>query len=92
MLYPKKHNNIWEFPVHHMRGGTSTGLVIWEDIAPRQTELREELLRQPRSDGIEPLPRNPVVCKWRADYLAWTFGVGTGAERVIDLRQAGEIA
>ncbi|MDX3904188.1 MAG: PrpF domain-containing protein [Pigmentiphaga sp.] len=34
-----------EFPVHHMRGGTSTGLVIWDALAPRELALREELLR-----------------------------------------------
>ena len=34
-----------EFPVHHVRGGTSTGLVIGEHWAPREQELREELLR-----------------------------------------------
>jgi 2-methylaconitate cis-trans-isomerase PrpF len=34
-----------EFPVHHVRGGTSTGLVISEQWAPREQELREELLR-----------------------------------------------
>src|SRR6478752_4215075 len=34
-----------EFPVHHVRGGTSTGLVISEHWAPREQELREELLR-----------------------------------------------
>ena len=34
-----------EFPVHHMRGGTSTGLVISEQWAPREQHLREELLR-----------------------------------------------
>lgn len=28
-----------------MRGGTSTGLIIWDRVAPRQLELREELLR-----------------------------------------------
>lgn len=28
-----------------MRGGTSTGLIIWDRIAPKQLELREELLR-----------------------------------------------
>ncbi len=28
-----------------MRGGTSTGLIIWERIAPKALELREELLR-----------------------------------------------
>ncbi len=34
-----------EFPVHHMRGGTSTGLVIQEQLAPADLGLREELLR-----------------------------------------------
>jgi len=34
-----------EFPVHHVRGGTSTGLVISEHWAPRTQALREELLR-----------------------------------------------
>jgi 4-oxalomesaconate tautomerase len=28
-----------------VRGGTSTGLIIWDRIAPRQLELREEMLR-----------------------------------------------
>jgi 4-oxalomesaconate tautomerase len=36
---------VCEFPVHHVRGGTSTGLVIWERLAPPERELREELLR-----------------------------------------------
>ena len=34
-----------EFPVLHVRGGTSTGLVISERWAPADRELREELLR-----------------------------------------------
>ena len=34
-----------EFPVHHMRGGTSTGVVIWAPYAPNDEALREELLR-----------------------------------------------
>ena len=34
-----------EFPVHHVRGGTSTGLVVWERHAPKDRALREELLR-----------------------------------------------
>ena len=34
-----------EFPVHHVRGGTSTGLVIAERWAPADQALREELLR-----------------------------------------------
>lgn len=34
-----------EFPVHHMRGGTSTGLVLWERLVPAGPGLREELIR-----------------------------------------------
>lgn len=45
MLRPRLRHNIWEFPVHYMRGGTSTGLVIWEPAVPADESLREELLR-----------------------------------------------
>ncbi|MEG1769326.1 MAG: PrpF domain-containing protein [Comamonas sp.] len=45
MLRPRLRHNTWEFPVHYMRGGTSTGLVIWEPAAPQEESLREELLR-----------------------------------------------
>jgi 2-methylaconitate cis-trans-isomerase PrpF len=38
-------NGVVEFPVHHVRGGTSTGLVIWDRIAPDDVGLKEELLR-----------------------------------------------
>ena len=34
-----------EFPVHHVRGGTSTGLVLWERLVPAEPALREELIR-----------------------------------------------
>ena len=44
-LLPRENFGTWEFPVLHVRGGTSTGLVIWDRIAPKQLELREELLR-----------------------------------------------
>ncbi|QHJ01092.1 PrpF protein [Xylophilus rhododendri] len=42
---PRLHQGVLEFPVHHMRGGTSTGLVIHEAFAPESQALREELLR-----------------------------------------------
>lgn len=42
---PRLQNGIVEFPVHHMRGGTSTGLVLWQQVAPAALHLREELLR-----------------------------------------------
>lgn len=43
-LLPRKNFGVWEFPILHVRGGTSTGLVLWDRIAPQQRELREELL------------------------------------------------
>jgi 2-methylaconitate cis-trans-isomerase PrpF len=44
---PRLRNGVLEFPVHHLRGGTSTGLVLWERWAPPSLpqSLREELLR-----------------------------------------------
>jgi len=42
---PRKNAGVWEFPVTHARGGTSTGLVIWDRAAPKDVALREELLR-----------------------------------------------
>ncbi|MDQ2821434.1 MAG: PrpF protein [Pseudomonadota bacterium] len=45
LFHPRLHRGVVEFPVHHMRGGTSTGLVLWEAFAPKERVLREELLR-----------------------------------------------
>lgn len=42
---PRLHHGVLEYPVHHMRGGTSTGLVLWEKWAPSPLALREELLK-----------------------------------------------
>lgn len=42
---PRFRSGTLEYPVHHMRGGTSTGLVLWEGFAPEALSLREELLR-----------------------------------------------
>ncbi|MGC8476062.1 MAG: PrpF domain-containing protein [Acetobacteraceae bacterium] len=42
---PRRRDGVVEFPVHHMRGGTSTGLVILDRFAPAELALREELLR-----------------------------------------------
>jgi 4-oxalomesaconate tautomerase len=44
-LTTRVRNGVVEFPVHHVRGGTSTGLIIWERLAPQDQGLREELLR-----------------------------------------------
>ena len=42
---PRTQHGVIEFPVHHMRGGTSTGLVLWAASAPTDIHLKEELLR-----------------------------------------------
>jgi hypothetical protein len=42
---PRENAGAFEVPVLHVRGGTSTGLIIWDRAAPKQIELREELLR-----------------------------------------------
>ncbi|MGH7041644.1 MAG: PrpF domain-containing protein [Acetobacteraceae bacterium] len=42
---PRRRDGVLEFPVHHMRGGTSTGLVIHDRAAPAELALKEELLR-----------------------------------------------
>ena len=44
-LAPRWRGGAIEFPLHHMRGGTSTGLVIWQRYTPADRVLREELLR-----------------------------------------------
>lgn len=44
-LLPQLRHGVLEFPVHHMRGGTSTGLVLWDRWTPQDLLLREELLR-----------------------------------------------
>jgi hypothetical protein len=44
-LAPRWRGGTIEFPLHHMRGGTSTGLVIWDRYAPADRALREELLQ-----------------------------------------------
>jgi 2-methylaconitate cis-trans-isomerase PrpF len=43
---PRWRNNVLEYPLHHMRGGTSTGLVLCAQRVPREPGLRDELLRQ----------------------------------------------
>lgn len=44
-LVPRQRCGVIEFPVHHMRGGTSTGLVLHAASVPADPALREELLR-----------------------------------------------
>ncbi|WP_219115939.1 PrpF domain-containing protein [Janthinobacterium sp. UMAB-56] len=44
-LVPRQRCGVIEFPVHHMRGGTSTGLVLHAASVPADPALRDELLR-----------------------------------------------
>ena len=44
-LVPRVVNGVLELPVYHMRGGTSTGIVLWEGHLPADLALREEAIR-----------------------------------------------
>jgi 2-methylaconitate cis-trans-isomerase PrpF len=42
---PRVVNGVLELPVYYMRGGTSTGIVLWEGHLPADLALREEAIR-----------------------------------------------
>ena len=42
---PRIVNGVLELPVYHMRGGTSTGIVLWHEHLPPDLALREEAIR-----------------------------------------------
>ena len=42
---PRFFNGLLEIPVHHVRGGTSTGIVLDERCLPGAIDLREEVIR-----------------------------------------------
>ncbi len=44
-FHVRQHQGVVEFPLHYMRGGTSTGVVILESLLPQDEALRDELLR-----------------------------------------------
>jgi 4-oxalomesaconate tautomerase len=44
-LSPRIWNGTLEIPVYHMRGGTSTGVVLYDGHLPEDLTLREELIR-----------------------------------------------
>lgn len=44
-MRPRFFNGLLEIPVHHVRGGTSTGIVLDERCLPGEITLREELIR-----------------------------------------------
>lgn len=43
---PRLVNGVAELPVYHMRGGTSTGVVLWAEHLPPDPALREEAIRR----------------------------------------------
>jgi 2-methylaconitate cis-trans-isomerase PrpF len=45
-LAPRFLNGVLELPVYHMRGGTSTGVILYEEHLPQDPALREELIRR----------------------------------------------
>ncbi len=42
---PRISGGIPQFPVYYMRGGTSTGIVLWHEHLPEDQALKEELIR-----------------------------------------------
>ena len=44
-MAPRFLAGVLEIPVYHMRGGTSTGIVLFKDHLPESQPLREELIR-----------------------------------------------
>lgn len=44
-MYPQILHGLPAMPVFHMRGGTSTGIVLWDAHLPQEVSLREELVR-----------------------------------------------
>ena len=44
-LVPRVVDGVLELPVYHMRGGTSTGIVLWHEHLPADLALREEAIR-----------------------------------------------
>ncbi len=50
---PRVLNGVAHFPLYYMRGGTSTGVVIWEPHLPESLELKEELIRRVMGVPVE---------------------------------------
>lgn len=42
---PRISAGVAQFPVYYMRGGTSTGIVLWHEHLPEDQALKEELIR-----------------------------------------------
>jgi len=56
-----------EFPVYYMRGGTSTGIVLWHEHLPEDQALKEELIRAimgvPASGETRATSRRPASAR-----------------------------
>ncbi|MBV4510210.1 PrpF protein [Pseudomonas sp. SWRI22] len=91
----RMHAGVMELPVHYMRGGTSTGVVIWEPLLPRDKLLRAELLRHlmgvplaghlPGNRQITGLGRGPATSN--KVFLARVEDTPTGRQIVSTLAQ-----
>ena len=44
-MSPRFFDGVLEIPVYHMRGGTSTGILLYEAHLPDDLGLRDELIR-----------------------------------------------
>lgn len=44
-LAPRVLRGVLEIPVFHMRGGTSTGIVLYDKHLPEALDLREEVIQ-----------------------------------------------
>ena len=42
---PRIYAGVPSFPIYYMRGGTSTGIVLWHEHVPEEQALKEELIR-----------------------------------------------
>jgi hypothetical protein len=42
---PRLYAGVPSFPIYYMRGGTSTGIVLWHEHIPEEQALKEELIR-----------------------------------------------
>ena len=67
-MTPRVSNGLLEVPVEHVRGGTSTGILLHDSHLPAELPLREELIRRimgPRTGACRgsassPLPRASI--------------------------------
>jgi len=50
---PRFFNGVAHFPLYYMRGGTSTGVVLWEPHLPESLALKEELIRHVMGVPVE---------------------------------------